>query len=278
MCALKILTNEDLCAPTDEDKRFGHLGTRDSIDPSVFYDYPGKTSALVKAAHDLAEEIRRGNMLLAPLPIEISRRLPTQKQLLWGHPQSYLTALEAASREARARAESGLDTIHSFGFHADVSAGTYHAALRSVGTAFDAVDHVMAHPTTTAFALVWPPGHHAEPTLAMGFCYLSTAALAALYARDHATRADSNRPNRVVLIDIDHHSGNGSAAILANQPEILFVDQLYRSPYDETLKRYTDGDYDSATDSYIGSGREFTYTKEDTTLDHRLPIERKAEA
>jgi acetoin utilization deacetylase AcuC-like enzyme len=124
----------------------------------------------------------------------------------------------------------------------------------------------MAHPTTTAFALVWPPGHHAEPTLAMGFCYLSTAALAALYARDHATRADSNRPNRVVLIDIDHHSGNGSAAILANQSEILFVDQLYRSPYDETLKRYTDGDYDSATDSYIGSGREFPYTKEDTTL------------
>jgi acetoin utilization deacetylase AcuC-like enzyme len=149
---------------------------------------------------------------------------------------------------------------------ADASPGTFDAALSSVGTALDAVDKVIADQSATAFALVWPPGHHAEPSRAMGFCYLSTAALTALYARNHCTTATLGRNHRVALIDIDHHRGNGSASILANQPDILFIDQVYRSSYDEQAKRYTDGTLDSTTGRYSGSGKEYPYTRNDASI------------
>jgi acetoin utilization deacetylase AcuC-like enzyme len=107
----------------------------------------------------------------------------------------------------------------------------------------------------------------------MGFCYLSTAALAALHARDRSTKADPARKNRVALIDIDHHRGNGSSAVLANQPDILFIDQVYRSTYDEQKKRYTDGSYNEVEDRYSGSGKEYPYTRDDSSIGaHAHPV------
>jgi acetoin utilization deacetylase AcuC-like enzyme len=103
----------------------------------------------------------------------------------------------------------------------------------------------------------------------MGFCYLSTAALAAIYARDHSPRATTNRTSRVALIDIDHHRGNGSAAVLTNQPDILLIDQVYRSPYDDTARRYTDGIFDPSTGLYAGAGKESPYTRDDTSIGAR---------
>lgn len=266
MCALKIFTNEDICAATEERQRFGHLGTRDSQTPGAFFDYPGKTAALVEAAHTLAADLRSENSGVHPLSIQISQRVPSKDQLLVGHSETYLSSLEATSVEALRRAKAGECYFMDFGEDADVSPGTYQAALRSVGTAFDAIDHVMNSPGSTAFALVWPPGHHAEPSAAMGFCYLSTAALATLYARDHGARSDQTRSNRVVLIDIDHHCGNGSAAVLAHQNGVLFVDQFYRSEYDERSRRYVDGNYDPTTNSYRGCGREYPYSRNDAFL------------
>jgi acetoin utilization deacetylase AcuC-like enzyme len=68
------------------------------------------------------------------------------------------------------------------------------------------------------------------------------------------------------LIDIDHHRGNGSAAVLANQPDILLIDQVYRSPYDETARRYTDGTYDHASKRYLGAGKEYPYSRDDSFI------------
>jgi acetoin utilization deacetylase AcuC-like enzyme len=110
---------------------------------------------------------------------------------------------------------------------------------------------------------VWPPGHHAERDLAMGFCYLSNAALAALYARDHKVQLRPGQPNRVVVIDIDHHRGNGTADVLAHQPDTLLIDVSYRSPYDESRQRFTDGQYDAVQDRYLNSGNEYPYSRPD---------------
>jgi acetoin utilization deacetylase AcuC-like enzyme len=68
------------------------------------------------------------------------------------------------------------------------------------------------------------------------------------------------------LIDIDHHQGNGSASILANQTDILVIDQVYRSSYDEEMKRYTDGAHNAETGYYVGAGREFPYTRDDVSI------------
>ena len=102
-----------------------------------------------------------------------------------------------------------------------------------------------------------PPGHHAERDLAMGFCYLSNIALAAIYDRDHGVELRPGQRNRVVVIDIDHHRGNGTADILASKADTLFIDVFYCSPYDERRKRFTDGLYDAARDRSQQAGREY---------------------
>ena len=265
MNKLHIFTNDHIWSDTEENRRFGHLGTCDREDPTIQYDRPGKTSALLTTAHALVKEMERaGHASL--ITLSTSHRIPERSLLLQGHPEHYLDELRAASVAARARVHNGEAAIAPFGKEADASPGTLDAALSSVGAALAAVDAVVAESDTTAFALVWPPGHHAEPSQAMGFCYLSTAALTALYARNHSTTATLGRNHRVALIDIDHHRGNGSASILANQPDILFIDQFYRSSYDEQAKRYTDGTLDPITGRYSGSGKEYPYTHNDASI------------
>ena len=97
----------------------------------------------------------------------------------------------------------------------------------------------------------------------MGFCYLSNAALAALYARDHRVQLRPGHRNRVVVIDIDHHRGNGTADVLANQADTLLIDVSYRSPYDEGRQRFTDGQYDAVQDRYLQAGNEYPYSRPD---------------
>jgi acetoin utilization deacetylase AcuC-like enzyme len=268
MTTLKIFTNDDIWRDTAENRRYGHLGTCDREDPSIRYDKPGKTSPLLAVARELVASTHRDGDE-PRITLSTSHRKPDQQLLLQGHTREYLDRLESASIVAKERVDRGDVAIAPFGKEADVSPGTYQAALSSVGAALDAVDSVHTHPHTTAFALVWPPGHHAEPDQAMGFCYLSTAALAAIYARDHSPRATTNRTSRVALIDIDHHRGNGSAAVLTNQPDILLIDQVYRSPYDDTARRYTDGIFDPSTGLYAGAGKEYPYTREDTSIGAR---------
>lgn len=262
---LNIFTNDDIWSDTEDNRRYGHLGTCDRENPSIQYDKPGKTFPLLSVAHELITITHRDGHT-PRITLTTSHRVPNQDLLLKGHTQTYLEQLKAASITARDRVDRGENALAPFGKEADVSPGTYTAALRSVGAALDTVDNVFANPHTTAFALVWPPGHHAEPSQAMGFCYLATAALAAIYGRDRSMDGTTKRKNRVALIDIDHHRGNGSAAVLASQPDILFIDQMYRSPYDETAKRYTDGTYDHASKRYLGAGKEYPYTRDDTYI------------
>ncbi|MFC0409454.1 histone deacetylase family protein [Roseomonas elaeocarpi] len=91
------------------------------------------------------------------------------------------------------------------------------AALRAAGAGVAAVDAVLAGGVRRAFCAVRPPGHHAEPAQAMGFCLFGNAAVAVRHAQQvHGLR-------RVALLDFDVHHGNGSQAAFGNDPGVFFA-------------------------------------------------------
>ncbi len=101
--------------------------------------------------------------------------------------------------------------------------GSADAALRAAGGAVLAVDAVMEGWASAAFAAIRPPGHHAEPARAMGFCLFNNAAVAACHARARWS------VERVAVVDFDVHHGNGTQAMFAADPA-LFYASSHQSP------------------------------------------------
>jgi acetoin utilization deacetylase AcuC-like enzyme len=97
------------------------------------------------------------------------------------------------------------------------SATTYEAALLAAGAAIEAV-------RLGGFALVRPPGHHALPQRAMGFCLFNNVAVAARWAQSTAGLG------RLAIVDFDVHHGNGTAAIFDGDDSVLFV-SLHQWPF-----------------------------------------------
>ena len=95
--------------------------------------------------------------------------------------------------------------------------------MRAAGAVAAAVDAVVAGEADNAFCAVRPPGHHAEPGRAMGFCLFNNAAIGALRAREVHGLA------RVAVIDFDVHHGNGTQACFWDDPG-LFYASTHQSP------------------------------------------------
>lgn len=94
---------------------------------------------------------------------------------------------------------------------------SWDTALLAAGAVTRAVEAVVAGDVDNAFALVRPPGHHATPTTAMGFCLINNVAVAARVAR-HKVGVQ-----RVAIIDWDTHHGNGTQDIFYDDPSVLYV-------------------------------------------------------
>jgi acetoin utilization deacetylase AcuC-like enzyme len=101
---------------------------------------------------------------------------------------------------------------------------SWEAALRAAGGAMAAVEQVARDPGSAAFSLGRPPGHHAEPEHAMGFCIINSAAVAAAHARAELGC------ERVAIVDWDAHHGNGTQAIFYDDPSVLYV-SLHQHPF-----------------------------------------------
>ncbi len=104
-----------------------------------------------------------------------------------------------------------------------LSSGTLNAARHSAGTACLAVDDVINNVAKRAFVATRPPGHHAEPNMAMGFCLLNNVFIATRHAQTAHTI------NKIAIIDFDVHHGNGTETMAKNHnnradnPPILYI-------------------------------------------------------
>jgi acetoin utilization deacetylase AcuC-like enzyme len=104
-----------------------------------------------------------------------------------------------------------------------MSSGSLEAALRAAGACCAAVDAVLDGKVRRAFCAVRPPGHHATPSAAMGFCLFNNVAVAAAHA------VDARGLERVAVIDFDVHHGNGTQDIFWADPGVLYV-STHQSP------------------------------------------------
>ena len=96
-----------------------------------------------------------------------------------------------------------------------ISAGTWEAASAAVDVALSAAS-VLRDGARAAFALCRPPGHHAARDLFGGYCFLNNAAIAAQFLRDHGAE-------RVAVLDVDFHHGNGTQDIFYSRSDVLYV-------------------------------------------------------
>jgi acetoin utilization deacetylase AcuC-like enzyme len=134
------------------------------------------------------------------LKITWAEPLPVDEEILErAHSKEHISRVKAAARDFDGDTPA----------HPDIFAH----ALRGVGGALQALKTARAG--ESAFCLLRPPGHHAMRDRAMGFCYLSSIAIAALEALATGTK-------NIAVFDFDVHHGNGTEAILLNQPHSLF--------------------------------------------------------
>lgn len=139
----------------------------------------------------------------------------TYEQLARVHTTSYLDHLFSMAGK---RAWLDKDTTA-------VSPDSISAATAASGNAIAAVTSVVKGEFQSAFALVRPPGHHAEPVRARGFCLLNNVAIAAAHAQAKLGC------ERILIIDWDAHHGNGTQDIFWADPDVLFFDTHCAAPF-----------------------------------------------
>ena len=153
----------------------------------------------------LPESPDRLEALLAAFPAAREGRAAARTAVERVHAPDYLDALEALTEAALL----DVDTV--------ASETSWTAALLAAGIAIDAAE-------SSGFALVRPPGHHARPGTAMGFCLVNNVAVAARHMQAvHGVE-------RVAIVDYDVHHGNGTQEIFLEDDTVLFV-SLHQWPF-----------------------------------------------
>ncbi len=155
------------------------------------------------------------------------------------HPEEHVVRIRDISpREGLIRIDE--DTV--------MSPGTYEAALRAAGGAVRAVDEVMSGQVTNAFVAMRPPGHHAERTRAMGFCFFNNAAIAARYAQSRYGA------ERVAILDWDVHHGNGTQDIFWRDASVLYCSTHEAPLYPGTGAASETGEYGTIVNAPLSPG------------------------
>lgn len=153
------------------------------------------------------------------------------------HSPEYRSFIEEACLSGRSAADFG-ETL--------LSHESYHIARLAAGSAVAAVDAVFSGGFVNAFSLARPPGHHARPGEAMGFCLFNNVAIAARYAQlRHSIE-------RIAIIDWDVHHGNGTQESFYQDGSVFFV-----SFHQDPLYPYSGRENETGTG--LGTGRNLNF-------------------
>ena len=137
----------------------------------------------------------------------IKPRPATKEEILRFHTENYFE-----------RVKENNDKISTdFGISTPTGTGSFDIALLSAGGVIEAFDAVITGKVKNAYALVRPPGHHAMPDLAMGFCIFGNAAIAGLHA------LEKTPVKKIAYVDWDVHHGNGTQAAFYDNPNALTI-------------------------------------------------------
>jgi acetoin utilization deacetylase AcuC-like enzyme len=145
---------------------------------------------------------------------ELSPRAATQEELQLNHSLDYIDQVAATA----GRSVCSLDPDTT------TSPLSWEAAQKAAGGVLVGVDAVMRGEVENCFALVRPPGHHAEKSRGMGFCLFNNIAIGADYARQKYDL------ERILIVDWDLHHGNGTQNAFYQDPHVLFF-STHQYPY-----------------------------------------------
>ena len=140
----------------------------------------------------------------------------TRDQLLLAHPASYVDGIIAKSPDSGVVQLDADTALNEF---------SIRAARLAAGAGIKAVDLVCANEFENVFCCVRPPGHHAEKSEAMGFCFFGSVAIAALHA------LQKNGIEKVAIIDFDVHHGNGTEDLVGEHEDIFFCSTFQHPLY-----------------------------------------------
>ncbi len=155
----------------------------------------------LRSIYGMLEEIDQKDLLYVPA------RPATRDEIALVHEPHYITMVEQTRGKVQTRLDP--DTV--------ASARSYDAACMAAGGLLQLVDAAVSGEIDNGFALVRPPGHHAEAGRAMGFCIFNNVAIAARYLeKKHGL-------TRILIADFDVHHGNGTQHSFYEDPSVLYL-------------------------------------------------------
>ncbi len=196
--------------------------------PPGHVEHPGRYAAVEKAlqADEFSELECRVPPLVSADDVERVHSAAYRQSLEGNVPSAGLAQLDA-------------DTF--------VGPSSLEATRRAAGGAVAAVDALYAGEARNAFVAARPPGHHAEPDRAMGFCLFNGAAIAALHARVHGAR-------RVAVLDFDVHHGNGTEAAFWHDEDAFYGSSHEWPQYPGTGRDTDRGAFENIANAPLATG------------------------
>jgi len=157
--------------------------------------HPESQSRLLCAMNGIPGDVR-----------ELKPKMASPEDLAGSHDESYIQSVAERCKECPP------GTCHHLDSDTYITVNSYNIARLAAGSSIIAVQRVFEG--NHCFALVRPPGHHADRRRAMGFCIFNNAAIAASYALQ--------RCDKVAIVDWDVHHGNGTQEIFYDSPQVLY--------------------------------------------------------
>ncbi|XP_018602946.2 polyamine deacetylase HDAC10 isoform X2 [Scleropages formosus] len=171
--------------------------------------------------------------------VSLPVRQATEDEILLAHSQEYL---ESVKKTPSMSLEELVTFTQQYGdvyFHPNI----YHCAKLAIGATLQLVDAVMTGKVRNGMALVRPPGHHSQRSLASGFCVFNNVAIAALYAKKHFN------VRRVLIVDWDIHHGQGLQYCFEEDSEVLYF-SWHRYEHQRFWPNLRESDFDA-----VGKGK-----------------------